>query len=126
MDGVILEGNSALNESALTGESIPVDKAEGDSVSAGTLNQSGFLKCRGNQSRRMTQHYPRLFRWSAMRQRTKAPIAKVADRVSGVFVPAVITIAAVTIDCMASGRSRLWFCFGAWYFRTGYQLSVCT
>ena len=96
VDGVILEGNSALNESALTGESIPVDKAEGDSVSAATLNQSGFLKCRATRIGNDTT-LSQIIQMVSDAAATKAPIAKVADKVSGVFVPAVITIAAVTI-----------------------------
>ena len=96
MDGVIIEGNSALNESALTGESIPVDKAEGDSVSAATLNQSGFLKCRATRVGNDTT-LSQIIQMVSDAAATKAPIAKVADKVSGVFVPAVISIAIVTI-----------------------------
>ena len=96
VDGVILEGNSALNESALTGESIPVDKAEGDSVSAATLNQSGFLKCRATRVGNDTI-LSKIIQMVSDAAATKAPIAKVADKVSGVFVPAVISIAVVTI-----------------------------
>lgn len=96
VDGVVLEGNSAVNEAALTGESIPVDKAHGDAVSAATVNQSGFLKCeavRVGEDTTLSQ----IIRMVSDAAATKAPIAKVADRVSGVFVPAVIAIAAVTI-----------------------------
>ena len=96
VDGVILEGNSALNESALTGESIPVDKAEGDNVSAATLNQSGFLKCRATRVGNDTT-LSQIIQMVSDAAATKAPIAKVADKVSGIFVPAVISIAAVTI-----------------------------
>ena len=96
VDGVIIEGNSALNESALTGESIPVDKAEGDSVSAATLNQSGFLKCRATRVGNDTT-LSQIIQMVSDAAATKAPIAKVADKVSGVFVPAVISIAIVTI-----------------------------
>ena len=96
VDGVIIEGNSALNESALTGESIPVDKAEGDSVSAATLNQSGFLKCRATRVGNDTT-LSKIIQMVSDAAATKAPIAKVADKVSGVFVPAVISIAIVTI-----------------------------
>ena len=78
VDGIVLEGTSAVNEAALTGESIPVDKSESDKVSAATMNQSGFLKCEATRV-------------------GEAPIAKIADRVSGIFVPAVITIAVITI-----------------------------
>jgi Cu2+-exporting ATPase len=96
VDGVVLEGSSAVNESALTGESIPVDKAEGDTVSAATLNQSGFLKCEATRVGEDTT-LSQIIQMVSDAAATKAPIAKVADRVSGVFVPAVITIAAVTI-----------------------------
>ena len=96
VDGVIIEGNSALNESALTGESIPVDKAEGDSVSAATLNQSGFLKCRATRVGNDTT-LSQIIQMVSDAAATKAPIAKVADKVSGVFVLAVISIAIVTI-----------------------------
>ncbi len=96
VDGVIIEGNSALNESALTGESIPVDKAEGDSVSAATLNQSGFLKCRATRVGNDTT-LSQIIQMVSDAAATKAPIAKVADKVSGIFVPAVISIAVVTI-----------------------------
>ena len=96
VDGVIIDGNSALNESALTGESIPVDKAEGDSVSAATLNQSGFLKCRATRVGNDTT-LSQIIQMVSDAAATKAPIAKVADKVSGVFVPAVISIAIVTI-----------------------------
>ena len=95
VDGVIIEGNSALNESALTGESIPVDKAEGDSVSAATLNQSGFLKCRATRVGNDTT-LSQIIQMVSDAAATKAPIAKVADKVSGVFVPVVITIAVIT------------------------------
>ena len=96
VDGVVLEGSSAVNEAALTGESIPVDKAEGDSVSAATSNQSGFLRCRAIRVGEDTT-LSQIIQMVSDAAATKAPIAKVADKVSGVFVPAVITIAAVTI-----------------------------
>ena len=96
VDGVILEGNSAVNEAALTGESIPVDKAEGDMVSAATVNQSGFLKCEAARVGEDTT-LSQIIQMVSDAAATKAPIAKVADKVSGVFVPAVIAIAAVTI-----------------------------
>ena len=96
VDGVIIEGNSALNESALTGESIPVDKAEGDSVSAATLNQSGFLKCRATRVGNDTT-LSQIIQMVSDAAATKAPIAKVADKVSGIFVPTVICIAIATM-----------------------------
>ena len=95
VDGVVIEGGSAVNESALTGESIPVDKAVGDSVSAATLNQSGFLKCRATRVGEDTT-LSQIIRMVSDAAATKAPIAKIADKVSGVFVPTVIAIAAVT------------------------------
>jgi len=95
VDGVVEEGSSAVNEAALTGESIPVDKAAGDAVSAATLNQSGFLRCRASRVGEDTKLSP-ILRMVSDAAATKAPIAKVADRVSGVFVPAVISIALVT------------------------------
>ena len=96
VDGVVLGGISAVNESALTGESIPVDKEAGDPVSAATLNQSGFLKCEASRVGEDTT-LSRIIQMVSDAAATKAPIAKVADRVSGVFVPVVIVIAAVTI-----------------------------
>mgnify|MGYP002570048440 FL=1 len=96
VDGEVIEGNSAVNESALTGESIPVDKAVGDKVSAATVNQSGYLKCcatRVGEDTTLSQ----IIQMVSDAAATKAPIAKIADRVSGVFVPMVITIAVLTI-----------------------------
>ena len=95
VDGVVLEGASAVNEAALTGESIPVDKAAGDRVSAATVNQSGFLKCRAERVGEDTT-LSQIIRMVSDAAATKAPIAKIADRVSGVFVPVVIGIAVVT------------------------------
>ena len=96
VDGVVLEGSSAVNEAALTGESLPVDKAEGDSVSAATMNQSGFLKCRATRVGEDTT-LSQIIKLMSDAAATKAPIAKLADRVSGVFVPVVMSIAAVTL-----------------------------
>lgn len=96
VDGVVIEGESAVNESALTGESIPVDKKTGDKVSSATMNQSGFLKCEATRVGEDTT-LSQIIKMVSDASATKAPIAKIADKVSGVFVPAVITIAALTI-----------------------------
>ena len=96
VDGIVLEGNGSVNEAALTGESIPVDKAEGDIVSAATINQNGFLKCVADRVGEDTT-LSQIIQMVSDAAATKAPIAKVADKVSGVFVPVVIGIAAVTI-----------------------------
>ena len=95
VDGIVLEGTSAVNESALTGESIPVDKAEGDKVSAATTNQSGFLQCQATRVGEDTT-LSQIIKMVSDAAATKAPIAKIADTVSGFFVPAVITIAVIT------------------------------
>ena len=96
VDGIVLEGISAVNEAALTGESIPADKKPGDQISAATVNQSGFLKCEASRVGEDTT-LSQIIRMVSDAAATKAPIAKIADKVSGVFVPAVIGIAAVTI-----------------------------
>ncbi len=96
VDGVVLEGVSAVNEAALTGESIPVDKAVGDSVSAATVNQSGFLRCQATRVGEDTT-LSQIIKMVSDAAATKAPIAKIADKVSGVFVPTVIAIAIVTL-----------------------------
>ena len=96
VDGEIIEGTTSVNESALTGESIPVDKQKGDAVSAATVNQSGFIKCRATRVGEDTT-LSQIIQMVSDAAATKAPIAKIADRVSGVFVPAVITIAVITI-----------------------------
>ena len=104
VDGVVLEGHSAVNEAALTGESIPADKAKGDAVSAATINQSGFLKCRATRVGEDTT-LSQIIQMVSDAAATKAPIAKIADKVSGVFVPAVISIAAlVTAVWLILGR----------------------
>ncbi len=95
VDGVVLEGSSAVNEASLTGESIPVDKAAGDVVSAATLNQSGFLRCEATRVGEDTT-LSQIIKMVSDAAATKAPIAKVADKVSGIFVPVVITIAIIT------------------------------
>ena len=105
VDGEVIEGNSAVNESALTGESIPVDKAAGDKVSAATVNQSGYLKCRATRVGEDTT-LSQIIQMVSDAAATKAPIAKIADRVSGVFVPTVITIAVITtIVWLIAGQS---------------------
>lgn len=96
IDGVVLEGNSAVNEAALTGESIPVDKQAGDRVSAATINQSGFIRCEATRVGEDTT-LSQIIRMVSDAAATKAPIAKVADKVSGIFVPAVISIAVLTV-----------------------------
>ena len=104
VDGVILEGNSAVNEAALTGESIPVDKKAGDNVSAATTNQSGFIRCRAVRVGEDTT-LAQIIRMVSDAAATKAPIAKIADRVSGVFVPVVIGIALITLAIwLAAGK----------------------
>ena len=105
VDGFVKEGNSAVNESALTGESIPVDKETGDLVSAATINQSGFIKCEATRVGEDTT-LSQIIKMVSDAAATKAPIAKIADKVSGVFVPAVITIAVITtIVWLLAGQS---------------------
>ncbi|MEE1303765.1 MAG: heavy metal translocating P-type ATPase [Agathobacter sp.] len=111
VDGLVIEGSSAVNEAALTGESLPVDKKPGDSVSAATVNSSGFLKCRATRVGQDTT-LAMIIQMVSDAAASKAPIAKVADRVSGVFVPVVIAIAAVTFV--------VWMLTGA---RVGYALA---
>ena len=112
VDGIVLEGSSAVNESALTGESIPVDKAAGDSVSAATTNQSGFLKCQATRVGEDTT-LSQIIQMVSDAAATKAPIAKVADKVSGVFVPVVIGIALITF--------LIWMIFGGQIAGTGSE-----
>ncbi len=111
VDGIIIDGITAIDESALTGESIPVDKQTGDKVSGGTINQSGFIKCEATRVGEDTT-LSQIIQMVSDAAATKAPIAKIADRVSGVFVPVVITIAVITII--------LWLIFGQSF---GYALA---
>lgn len=105
VDGIVLDGCSAVNESALTGESIPVDKAKGDKVSAGTMNQSGVLRCEATRVGEDTT-LSQIIKMVSDAAATKAPIAKVADRVSGVFVPMIIALAVVAAVCwLVAGQS---------------------
>ncbi len=110
-DGIIIEGTSAVNESALTGESIPVDKSVGDTVSAATVNQSGYLKCQATRIGEDTT-LSQIIKMVSDAAATKAPIAKIADKVSGVFVPVVICLAIITI--------AVWLIAGAEF---GYALA---
>lgn len=103
VDGVVIDGESAVNESALTGESVPVDKLVGDTVSAATINQSGYIRCEATRIGEDTT-LSQIIKMVSDASATKAPIAKIADRVSGVFVPAVITIAVIT--------AIVWLLFG--------------
>ena len=96
VDGIITEGSTAVNESALTGESIPVDKSQGDSVSAGTLNQSGYIKCEATRVGHDTT-LSQIIRMVSDAAATKAPVAKIADKVCGIFVPSVIVIAILVV-----------------------------
>ncbi|MCI6561621.1 MAG: heavy metal translocating P-type ATPase [Ruminococcus sp.] len=96
VDGIVIEGNSAVNESALTGESVPVDKSAGDTVSAASINTSGFIRCRATKVGEDTT-LSQIIKMVSDAAATKAPIAKTADKVSGIFVPAVIAIAVITI-----------------------------
>ena len=105
VDGTVISGSGSVDESALTGESIPADKAEGDSVSAATVNRSGFLTCRATRVGEDTT-LSQIIQMVSDAAATKAPIAKIADRVSGVFVPAVLAIAAVTtVIWLAAGKA---------------------
>lgn len=103
VDGIVIDGESAVDESTLTGESVPVDKTAGNTVSAGTLNQSGFLRCEATRVGNDTT-LSQIIQMVSDAAATKAPITKIADRVSGIFVPAVITIAIITI--------AVWLLFG--------------
>ena len=123
VDGVIIQGSSAVNESALTGESIPVDKETGDQVSAATINQSGFIKCEATRVGEDTT-LSQIIQMVSDAAATKAPIAKVADKVSGVFVPAVIAIAIVTIIVWLLAGQTIGFGTGKRDLGTGHKLPM--
>ena len=124
VDAIVREGSSAVDEYALTGESIPVDKQPGDSVYAATINQSGFLVCEATRVGEDTT-LAGIIRMVSDAAATKAPIAKVADRVSGVFVPVVIGIAIVTFVVWILIGQTVGFCACESHFGSCYQLSVC-
>ena len=124
VDGIIIEGNSALNESALTGESIPVDKKEGDTVSAATLNTSGYLNVK-LQELAKTQLFSQIIQMVSDAAATKAPIAKVADKVSGIFVPTVICIAIATMIIWLLVGQSFGFALARGHFCISYQLALC-
>ena len=125
MDGKILEGHSAVNEAALTGESIPVDKEEGDLVSAATINQSGFIRCEATRVGEDTT-LSQIIQMVSDAAATKAPIAKIADKVSGVFVPVVILIAVVTTIVWLLAGQTFGYALARGISGTGHQLPVCT
>ncbi len=108
VDGIVLEGTSAVDESALTGESIPVDKSEGDRVSAATVNRSGYIRCKATRVGEDTT-LSQIIKMVSDAAATKAPIAKIADKVSGIFVPAVITIALITVIIWLIGGQTFGF-----------------
>lgn len=120
---LVLEGNSAVNEAALTGESIPVDKQAGDRVSAATINQSGFIRCEATRVGEDTT-LSQIIRMVSDAAATKAPIAKVADKVSGIFVPAVISIAVLTVIVWLIAGESVGFALARRYFCSGYQLPL--
>lgn len=115
VDGIIIEGNSALNESALTGESIPVDKKEGDAVSAATLNTSGYLKCEATRVGEDTT-LSQIIQMVSDAAATKAPIAKVADKVPGIFCPNGYLYCNRNNDHLAACWTEFWICTCKRYF----------
>ena len=123
VDGMVIDGSSAVNESALTGESIPVDKEVGDTVSAATLNHSGFLRCEATRVGEDTT-LSQIIQMVSDAAATKAPIAKVADRVSGVFVPAVIGIAVVIILVWLVAGTEYRICTGKRNLGAGNQVPL--
>ena len=124
VDGIIINGNSAVNESALTGESIPIDKNVGDAVSAATVNQSGFIKCEATRVGEDTT-LSQIIKMVSNAAATKAPIAKVADKVSGIFVPVVITIAIITIAIWLLCGQTVGFAPCERNIRSCNKLSLC-
>lgn len=124
VDGIVIEGESAVDESAITGESIPVDKTSGSEVTSATINRSGFLKCRAKRVGEDTT-LSQIINMVSEAASSKAPIAKIADKVSGIFVPVVIAIALVTIIVWLIAGKNIGFALARGYFSSCNQLSLC-